>query len=238
MVSGAVQGAPTSSTIGTRCGGLTGCATRQRARPFRFSVNRLATIADVDDARIASGAASASSSAKIARLASSVSGTFSCTWLAPSSASATLFAARTRAADPFGSSTSPCCASSSSPSAIRPSALSATPSTASYIAACQPARANTMAQARPIRPDPMMATRGMVSPCCHPFPEGVPFGGGISKITSTISAGAIPDRRAAVSTVRSRSPRRAPGSRCGRRAQARDRGDDRRSPSRPRSASG
>src|SRR3954471_16376219 len=167
IVSGAVHGAPTSSTIGTRCGGFTGCATRQRARPFSGWVNRLATIAAVEDARIAPGAASASSSAKIARFASTVSGTFSCTKLAPSSASATLFAARTRAAAPFGSSTRPCFASSLSPSATSPSALSATPSTASYIAASQPARQNTMAQARPIRPDPMMATRGMLPPS-HP----------------------------------------------------------------------
>src|ERR1044072_368963 len=78
-----------------------------------------------------------------------------------------LFAARTRAADPFGSTTSPCFANSCSPSATRPSALSATPATVSYIATSQPARANTRAQARPIRPDPMMATRGMVAPS-HP----------------------------------------------------------------------
>src|ERR1043166_3004523 len=78
-----------------------------------------------------------------------------------------LLAARTRAAEPFGSSTRPRFASSSSPSATSPSAVSATPSTASYSAASQPARANTMAQARPIRPDPMMATRGMAPPS-HP----------------------------------------------------------------------
>src|SRR5256885_12448074 len=78
-----------------------------------------------------------------------------------------LLAARTRAAAPFGASTRPCFANSSKPSVTSSSALSTTPSTASYIAASQPARANTMAQARPIRPDPMMATRGMVSPS-HP----------------------------------------------------------------------
>ena len=78
-VSGAVQGAPHSSTSGTRWGGFTGCATRHRARPASSSVNRLATIADADEARIASGGASASSSRKIARFASSTSGTLSCT---------------------------------------------------------------------------------------------------------------------------------------------------------------
>src|SRR4051812_5192108 len=78
-----------------------------------------------------------------------------------------LFAARTRDAEPFGSATRPCFAKSSSPSAMSPSALSAAPWTASYNATSQPARANTMAQARPIRPDPMMATRGMATPS-HP----------------------------------------------------------------------
>src|SRR3954471_18898688 len=78
-----------------------------------------------------------------------------------------LLAARTRAAALFGSATRPCLASSSRPWAIKPSAFSATPSTASYMAASQPARQNTMAQARPIRPDPIMATRGMASPS-HP----------------------------------------------------------------------
>jgi hypothetical protein len=48
IVAGAVQGAPHNSTTGTRCGGLTGCATRQRARPASFSVKCDAGIADVE----------------------------------------------------------------------------------------------------------------------------------------------------------------------------------------------
>ncbi len=35
-VASLVHGAPHSSTTGTRCGGLTGCATRQRARPGKI----------------------------------------------------------------------------------------------------------------------------------------------------------------------------------------------------------
>ena len=61
IVSGEVQGAPDSSTIGTTCGGLTGCATRQRWRPFSFSVKREATMAEDDEARIALAGAAASS---------------------------------------------------------------------------------------------------------------------------------------------------------------------------------
>ena len=51
----------------------------QRARPASASVKREATIADVDEARTQSGGAAASSAAKVARLASSVSGPLSCT---------------------------------------------------------------------------------------------------------------------------------------------------------------
>jgi len=52
-VAASVHGAPQSSTTGTRCGGLTGCATRQRARPASVSVKRDAGIADVELATIA-----------------------------------------------------------------------------------------------------------------------------------------------------------------------------------------
>src|SRR6266849_81884 len=51
IVSGEVHGAPTSSTSGTRWGGLTGWATRQRARPLSVCVNRLATIGAVERVR-------------------------------------------------------------------------------------------------------------------------------------------------------------------------------------------
>ena len=54
-VASLVHGAPHSSTTGTRCGGLTGCATRQRARPASSAVKCEATIADVLLARIALG---------------------------------------------------------------------------------------------------------------------------------------------------------------------------------------
>ena len=60
IVSGEVHGAPESSTIGTTCGGLTGCATRQRWRPSSFSVKREVTMAEDDEARIALAGAAAS----------------------------------------------------------------------------------------------------------------------------------------------------------------------------------
>ena len=50
LVCAVVHGAPQISTTGTRCGGLTGWATRQRPRPGRWSVNFEATIAEVDEA--------------------------------------------------------------------------------------------------------------------------------------------------------------------------------------------
>jgi hypothetical protein len=70
-------------------------------------VNRLGTIVDVDDARMASEAPSRSSSAITVRLASSVSGEFSWTKLAPANASDRLVAARTRAAATLASFTKP-----------------------------------------------------------------------------------------------------------------------------------
>src|ERR1043165_3212433 len=56
IVSGAVHGAPHNSTSGTRCGGLTGWPTRQRALPGSSSVKREATMARVS---VAAGVADA-----------------------------------------------------------------------------------------------------------------------------------------------------------------------------------
>ena len=79
FVAGDVHGAPHTSTTGTRCGGFTGCATTQRARPASFSVNFDGTMADVDDARIASLRAAPSSRANVSRFTSTFSGPLSCT---------------------------------------------------------------------------------------------------------------------------------------------------------------
>ena len=73
-VSADVHGAPHNSTIGTTCGGLTGCATRHRARPFSFSVKCDATMPDVEDASTISFGAAASSLAHMAILSSTRSG--------------------------------------------------------------------------------------------------------------------------------------------------------------------
>src|SRR5690606_41969758 len=64
ITAGSVQGAGTSSTSGTSEGGLIGWPTRQRARPFKFSVKLDAVMPEVELARIASGEANASSWAK------------------------------------------------------------------------------------------------------------------------------------------------------------------------------
>jgi hypothetical protein len=79
LVASLVQGAPHSSTTGARCGGFTGCATMQRARPASPSVNNEATMAEVDEASTQCAGAAASSAAKVSRLTCSVSGPLSCT---------------------------------------------------------------------------------------------------------------------------------------------------------------
>src|SRR3954454_17114499 len=158
MLSGAVQGAPHSSTSGTRCGGLTGWPTRQRARPGSISVKREATIADVDDTSSASGGASRWSSAKILIFWSTFSGPFSWTNSALFTASSTLPATVIRAAAPSGSAARPCRASACSSSRIRPGAAASVGACGSVSRTFQPARAKIAAHARPIRPTPMMAT--------------------------------------------------------------------------------
>src|SRR4051812_27645722 len=158
MLSGAVQGAPHSSTSGTRCGGLTGWPTRQRARPGSISVKRDATMADVDDTSSAFGAARRSSSAKILIFCSTFSGPFSWTNSAPFTASATLLATVIRAAAPSGSAARPCRASACNSSRIRPGAAASVGACGSVSRTFQPARAKIAAQARPIRPTPTTAT--------------------------------------------------------------------------------
>ena len=74
-----VQGAPQISTTGTRYGGFTGCATRQRARPGKASVNADAGMLEVELASTVDTDASASILAKISRLISTFSGRLSCT---------------------------------------------------------------------------------------------------------------------------------------------------------------
>jgi prephenate dehydrogenase len=59
-----------------------------------------------------------------------------------------------------GSFASPCRATSSSASAIRPGALASACPSGSHSRTFQPARANTFAQARPIRPVPTIPTVG------------------------------------------------------------------------------
>src|SRR5258706_3780576 len=112
FVSGEVQGAPHSSTTGTRCGGFTGCATMQRARPASASVNFDATMADVDEARMALAGAARSSCSNVVRFTSSTSGPHSCTYSAPATASSSVAATEMRFAAEPGSETNPWAASS------------------------------------------------------------------------------------------------------------------------------
>src|SRR3954464_9554669 len=158
MLSGAVQGAPHSSTSGTRCGGLTGWPIRHRALPGSISVKRDATIAEVDDTSSASGGANRSSSAKILIFWSTFSGPFSWTNSAPFTASATLLATVIRAAAPSGSAARPWRASACNSSRISPGAAASVSPCGSMSRTFQPARAKIAAQARPIRPTPTMAT--------------------------------------------------------------------------------
>ena len=77
FVASDVHGAPQSSTTGARCGGFTGCATMQRARPPSCSVKRDATMADVDEASTQCAGAAASRAANVSRLTSRTSGPLS-----------------------------------------------------------------------------------------------------------------------------------------------------------------
>src|SRR5262244_4381764 len=85
-----VHGAGQSSAIGTKWGGLTGCATRQRARPRSCLVYLDAAIAEEEEARIARAGAASSSARKIAILSARVSGPHSCTKSASAAAWARL----------------------------------------------------------------------------------------------------------------------------------------------------
>src|SRR3984957_20253845 len=158
MLSGEVHGAPHSSTSGTRCGGLTGWLTRQRARPGSVPVKREAVIAEVEDTSNASGGASRSSWAKMVCFSSTRSGPFSWTNSTPCKASARLAAIETRATVPSGSSASPWRASACSSSRIRRGAAARVGTCGSVNRTFHPARAKIAAQARPIRPTPTMAT--------------------------------------------------------------------------------
>src|SRR5450631_1960332 len=158
IASAEVHGAAQSSTSGTRCGGLTGWPTRQRARPGSVSVKREATIAEVEETSSASGRASLSSWAKIARLSSTFSGPFSWTNSTSITASLRLPATEIRATAPLGSSANPWRASACNSSRIRRGAAFSVGICGSLSRTCHPARAKIAAQARPIRPVPTMAT--------------------------------------------------------------------------------
>src|SRR6266436_2248299 len=163
IASAEVHCAPQSSTSGTRCGGLTGWPTRQRARPGSVSVNREAVMAEVEETSSASGGASLSSWAKIACLSSTLSGPFSWTNSTSITASLRLPATEIRATAPSGSSANPWRASACNSSRIRPGAAFSVGWCGALSRTFHPARAKIAAQARPIRPTPTMATRRFCS---------------------------------------------------------------------------
>ncbi len=103
---GSVQGAGQSSTNGTRYGGLTGWAIRQRFRVGRCSVKALAGMPEDDDASTASGFAARSSSAKTPILTSTRSGPFSWMYSASRTASHSDCIGRMRPSTTSGSSAS------------------------------------------------------------------------------------------------------------------------------------
>ena len=155
------MGAPDSSTIGTTCGGLTGCATRQRWRPFSFSVKREATMAEDDEARIAPAGAAASSFWNRSILTSTRSGPLSITSSVPCTASSSDAALLTRFAAAAGSLARPWRATSCSDCAIKAGAAASALGSGSQMRTSQPLRENTLAQARPISPTPTSPTVGM-----------------------------------------------------------------------------
>ena len=221
MVSGAVHGAPTSSTIGTRCGGFTGCATRQRARPARFSVNRLG-----DDRRDGRGEDRVGRGQRIELGEDRALGLDGLRHVLLHEA---------RAVERIGD-------------AFRRAHARRRPFRIVHEAVLRQFVQPFGNEAERLVGDALdrVVHRGVPAGAREHHGPGAAdqarsddgdAGHGLS-FTSTISAVAARDRRAAASRRRSRSPTRAPGSRCGRRARARDRGDDRRSPSRSRSAAG
>ncbi len=171
IASGDVHGAPQSSTSGTRWGGLTGWPTRQRARPGSASVNRDATMAEVEDTSSASGGASRSSWAKIACLSATFSGPFSWTNSTSSTASCRLPATETRIIAPSGSAARPWRANACNSSRIRRGAAFRVGICGSVSRTFQLARAKIAAQARPIRPAPTTATlRSLLAICFSQTP--------------------------------------------------------------------
>src|SRR3990170_2918213 len=116
---------------------------------------------DDEEARTAFAGAAASISANTAHFTSSRSGPLSCTKSAPPTASASDAAALTRFAAAAGSLTSPCGATSRNDCAISPGAAASVAGSGSHRRTSQPARANTFAQARPIRPTPARPTVGI-----------------------------------------------------------------------------
>ncbi len=98
-VSALVRSPGTSSIKGSRCGGLAGWATRNRAAawPGSSAACRLGTMAELELAMTASGCAPGTTSASSSRLTSSRSGAHSWMSAAPATASARLAVNRTRA---------------------------------------------------------------------------------------------------------------------------------------------
>ena len=155
---GEVQGEGQSSTIGTRCGGFTGWATRQRAAPASPCDQTEGIRAELDEAKMTSGPASRSRSANSARLISAFSGPFSCTQSAPSSASASVEKPVARAAMPGSAPASRIIA------AMSVSSRASTAGSASQTRTGRPARAKTKAHERPISPAPTIAIVVIIPP--------------------------------------------------------------------------
>ena len=167
------------------------------ARPGIPSLNSLAGIVLVELARIASARASRSSSANRSRFASTRSGPLSCTQAAPETASASDGATAIRASTALGtaSPSSPAAASSGSRAAAKSRAACAAPPAGSHTATECPARANTIAQERPISPAPTTAVFAMSAPPLHaddttaPGPRAIAWPMGCRR---TVSAGRTP----------------------------------------------
>ena len=219
IASGEVHGAPQSSTSGTRCGGLTGWPTRQRARPGSALGE-----ARADDGRgrghqqrvrrrkpVELGERSR-------RLSSTISGPFSWTKSTSCKASCRLAAVEIRATAPSGSSARPWRASACNSSRIRRG---------------RRLQRRNMRIGQPHVPAGAGEDRGPGAAdqarrrrwrrCVQCLPFSV-----LTTLTATAPCGADRDRRAAPSTVPGGSPGRAPARPWNRTAPAPDRDDGRR----------
>jgi len=173
MVDAEVCSPPTTSTSGTRCGGLNGCPMTQRSGWRQSLCSRLMISPDELDAMTTAGSSAASRRRSTARFNSSRSGAFSCTNSAPASAasgSAWKVSACCRGAASIGAS----CARLGQAAATKWRRKVSACGAGSLAATSSPRDRKNAAQLAPIVPAPMTATR-RIAGCCGRSAMPAPF---------------------------------------------------------------